>query len=244
MLPPHLFVEIVDYSTKNYNVIGRELNNQITNVENSVYWRQQYQQSFNTVIPANAVPDALTWKEEYCRVLKYKHVLHKITKSTEVNISDEGLIILPLELKNMSKLTKLYCHRNSLTEIPNTFTQLTELICSNNQITEIPNTFTQLTWLNCFNNQITEIPNTFTQLTWLKCSDNQLIKIPNTLTQLTWLNCFNNQITEISNTMTQLFWLDCSNNQITEISNTFTQLIKLICDKNVIVLKNIRKQLQ
>ncbi len=223
MLPSHLFVEIVDYSTRNYHVICREINKTITSIENSIYWCQQYQQPFNTVIPANKIPDAPTWKEEYCRVLKYKHVLHKITNSIEVDISFENLTILPLELKNMKRLITLYCHVNSLIEIPDTLTRLTKLYCAVNLIKKIPDTLTRLIELNCHTNQITELPNTLTQLIKLCCSRNKLKKIPYQLIKLTRLNCFKNKLTEVPDTLTRLAILQC--------------------DDNVLIPQNIREQL-
>ncbi len=214
-LPSHLFAEIADYSSRNYHIVGRQLSNDIFAIENSVYWCQAYKLPFTEIIPANEVPDALTWKEEYCRVQLYKHVLSLINNPTKVKLSYQKISILPSELKNMPNLMYLNCRKS--------------------QVVEIPDTLVRLTRLNCYSTQVSEIPDTLTNLTELDIEDNQINKIPNTLVRLTRLDCSSNPIGELPDTLVNLKHLDCRNTNISEIPDTLVGLIGICCDKNVFI---------
>ena len=105
---------------------------------------------------------------------------------TSLQVTNCGLD--ELDVRNNTKLQRLYCNRNNLTTLDVTNnTALTSFTCSYNQLTE----------LDVSNN---------TKLTLLECRENQLTVLNvSTLTALTNLNCSNNKLTSI----------DLSNNPLT-----------------------------
>src|SRR5437868_4611267 len=74
----------------------------------------------------------------------------------DTNNGDEHrkLIKIPEYRKNI--ITKIYCRRNQITEIPLGFISLKELSCSGNQLTEIPKLH-KLEFLDCGYNIICKI---------------------------------------------------------------------------------------
>ncbi len=265
MIPIHLFAEIVDYSIRGYHQIESIVCDEISKVENSAYWKFQYQQYFiESILPANEISDSPTWKEEWLRSLRYKHIMSMIIRPDMINLSKQKLTLLPLELKNMPKLTTLYCSDNYINEIPYTLTGLTKLDCSNTQISKIPDTLTGLTILYCSNTKVKLIPDTLTglldlscnntkvksinniltNLKLLNCSDTKVKLIPDTLINLTALHCNNTQIEKIPNTLTVLMFLYCNNTRIKDIPATLINLYQLLTNYSIKIPRNIRKNLK
>ena len=95
-------------------------------------------------------------------------------KSTELNLSGEGITSLPPEIGKLTNLTELYLDNNQLTSIPAELGKLTNL-----------------TYLSLYNNQLTSIPAELAQLTnlmELHLENNQLTSVPPELGRLTKLN--------------------------------------------------------
>ena len=161
---------------------------------------------------------------------------------TELDLSGQGLTVLPPEIVQFPNLTRLSLSNNQITEIPAAIAQLTKLTTLNlynNKIAKIPDAIAQLTnltQLSLASNQITEIPAAIAQLinlTQLYLSNNQITEIPAVISQLinlTTLNLSSNQITEIPAAivqLTNLIELDLSSNRITEIPSHLESLYKL-----------------
>lgn len=91
-----------------------------------------------------------------------KHTIS--TSSTELNLKGQGLTDLPLEVFQISTLTKLDVSYNRLTQLPPTIKQLTnlkELNLSFNELAYLPPEITQLTGLKELkvdNNPLTNLP--------------------------------------------------------------------------------------
>jgi len=144
-----------------------------------------------------------------------------LQKKTEVlDLSRLGIDEIPIEILQLTQLTKLDLSYNRLTTLPpeiTQFTQLTELDLSNNQFTTLPPEITQLT-----------------QLTELDLSGNQFTTLPpeiTQLTQLTRLNLSHNQFTTLPpkiTQLTQLYGLYLSNNQLSVLPTEIANLVKMI----------------
>ena len=112
----------------------------------------------------------------------------------ELDLSDKGLKIFPMEIAQLTNLQELNLNRNQITVIPDVIARLTNLqylYLSSNQITIIPDAIAQLTNLQYFyleSSQITVIPDAIAQLTnlqYLYLSSNQITVIPDAIAQLT-----------------------------------------------------------
>ncbi|MBS4171095.1 leucine-rich repeat domain-containing protein, partial [Neochlamydia sp. AcF95] len=126
-----------------------------------------------------------------------------------LNLNKLGLMFLPIEIAQFSKLQKLDLSINRLTAIPREIGQLPQLRIlrvNNNQLTVIPPEIGQLSHLQVLglsNNQLTVIPSEIGQLSQLKAlglSNNQLTAIPveiGQLLRLKELNLSNNPLTVI-----------------------------------------------
>ena len=115
-----------------------------------------------------------------------------------LDLSWLGLTELP-ELP--AGLTKLWCHNNLLTTLPETLPAgLTQLYCFHNLLTRLPDTLPAgLTQLYCFHNLLTTLPETLPAgIRELHCDYNQLTTLPQTLPAvLTRFTCSNNNFPDI-----------------------------------------------
>ena len=115
-----------------------------------------------------------------------------------LDLSWLGLTELP-ELP--AGLTKLWCHNNLLTTLPETLPAgLTQLYCFHNLLTRLPDTLpASLTTLYCSGNQLTTLPETLPAgIRELHCDYNQLTTLPQTLPAvLTRFTCSNNNFPDI-----------------------------------------------
>ncbi|MBQ6944392.1 MAG: leucine-rich repeat domain-containing protein, partial [Ruminococcus sp.] len=141
-------------------------------------------------------------------------------------------------IEYFSKLKRLNCGRNQLTELDlSTLTALEHLECYDNQLTTLDvSNLTALTILDCGENQLTELDlSMLTALEYLDCYDNQLTTLNvSNLTALMVLDCRENQLTELNlSTLTALMGLDCSENQLTKLDlSNLTALSGLDCSEN------------
>lgn len=184
----------------------------------------------------------------------------KRSSATILFLSELELTEIPLELSELTQLTKLSFEGNQLTEIKGleNLTSLNMLNLKNNQIAEIKGleTLTQLTELDLESNQLSEIKGLqkLTRLNVLGLGSNQLSEIKGLekLTQLKELNLSYNRLAEIKGleNLSQLKVLVLSYNQLTEIKGleNLTQLNELYLQSNRIAeikgldkLKQLRK---
>jgi internalin A len=133
----------------------------------------------------------------------------KYENSTELDLSNRGITIIPSEIGKLTNLQKIFLGNNYITTIPPEICNLTKLKIlhlGSNQITVIPTEIEKLTNLEDLyitRNRITTIPATIKKLTKLKILDisrNQITVIPTEiekLTNLVHLNLSRNQITSI-----------------------------------------------
>jgi internalin A len=115
---------------------------------------------------------------------------------TVLNLRGKELTEIPLEIFQLSQLTKLDLSFNQITEIPDEITALSnlqELYLLRNQITEIPDviaTLSNLQQLNLWNNKITKVPDVIAALSNLQKLDlvsNQITEIPDVIIRLIYL---------------------------------------------------------
>ena len=117
---------------------------------------------------------------------------------------------MPVEIGNLSRLTKLYLQNNKLTHLPVEIGHLT-----------------QLTTLHLYNNKLTNLPaeiGQLTQLTTLHLSLNKLTHLPveiGQLTLLTTLNLYDNMIENLLNPLINRF-LQIIENRGYNIHNIYT----------------------
>lgn len=173
------------------------------------------------------------------------NLLYKITYTfqniTNLNISNNKLIIFPASILELNNLRILEINNNLLTELPvniNKLTNITDLYLFDNEISALPLSFYELTTLNYLdisNNNITEIDNNINKLQSLyelDISYNFITSLPVTFSQLhlSDLTLSNNMITTISDEiclMTSLINIDLCNNFINYISPNINNLIYL-----------------
>ncbi len=158
---------------------------------------------------------------------------------TKIIVVEEGITSLDgIEL--FSKLTRLDCYSNKITELDvSGLTNLTWLDCYNNKITELDvSGLTNLTVFGCTRNKITELKVAgLANLTEFHCDNNLLTELDVTgLTSLKWLICHDNQIAELdASGLTALAYLHCQNNQIEELKVAgLANLTELECYRNLI----------
>ena len=105
----------------------------------------------------------------------------------ELDLSDKGLVDLPVDIAKLTGLRSLDLRNNQLTSLPDSIAQLTglqSLDLRGNQLTSLLDSFGQLTGLQSLyldGNQLTSLPDSFAQLTGLKLLDldgNQLTSPP------------------------------------------------------------------
>jgi Leucine-rich repeat (LRR) protein len=149
---------------------------------------------------------------------------------------------LPVEIGQLTQLTKIYLSNNKLTQVPveiGQLAQLTTLDLQNNNITHLPveiGQLTQLTTLYLQNNKLTHLPveiGQLTQLTELYLSHNNLTQLPveiGQLAQLTTLHLSLNKLTHLPveiGHLTQLTILYLYDNNITQLPVEIGQLTQL-----------------
>ena len=160
-----------------------------------------------------------------------------------LDLSYNNLTQLPVEICQLTQLTKLNLYNNNITHLPveiGQLTQLTTLLLCNNKLTQLPveiGQLTQLTTLDLSTNNLTNLPaeiGQLTQLTTLNLYCNKLTHLPveiGHLTQLTRLTLRDNNITqlpvEIGN-LSQLTTLYLQNNKLTHLPVEIGNLIQLI----------------
>ena len=91
----------------------------------------------------------------------------------ELDVSNKNLSELP-DISRFTKLQKLSCYNNQITQLDNLPNSLEELYCDNNQITQLDNLPNSLQRLFCTNNQITQLDNLPNLLQTLFCYNNEL----------------------------------------------------------------------
>jgi Leucine-rich repeat (LRR) protein len=117
-----------------------------------------------------------------------------LTKSTELNLKGENLVILPESLKECRHVTKLNLSRNNLTSLPiwfgEVFENLTSLNLSKNGLFHLPKNFSNLEKLRELNlayNKFEFMPRPVLQLKsaqLLNLSHNVILFIPSDITQM------------------------------------------------------------
>ena len=138
-------------------------------------------------------------------------------KCLELDISNKDIQGV-LDLEPFTKLQKLCCQNNKITEIINIPETLIYLDCSNNKISKLNNSKhssklpDELNYLNCSNNKLAELDIPLL-LTWLDCSNNRLKKLNNMslLMSLNYLDCSSNRLKELARVPDNIT-LNCHNN--------------------------------
>jgi Leucine-rich repeat (LRR) protein len=160
----------------------------------------------------------------------------KETNATTLDLSNLGLINLPVELFELSSLTELYLSHNKLVNIPKEISSLTHLDLNYNQLVAIPKEIGQLsslTKLYLSYNKLLAIPKEIGQLsslTGLDLDNNELVSIPKEIGQLsslTYLFLYHNQLVDIPKEIGQLSSLThlyLYNNQLTSLPIELIQL--------------------
>jgi len=110
------------------------------------------------------------------------------------------------------------------------FTRLVKLDCSCNLITQIINIPKSLKKLNCYGNFITSLDNLPENLEDLVCSHNNLTLLDNLPTNLKYLECNGNQIESLDYLPNGLIRLECCN----------TKIESLNCLPNSLLILNIQ----
>lgn len=154
----------------------------------------------------------------------------KETGATELNLSGQGINMLPFKLFQLTNLTMLDLWDNRLTSLSPSIAQLTNLTAlrlSRNRLTELPPEFFQLTNLTSLvlsRNKLTHLPSELfqlTDLTMLNLGSNKLTSLPPEIVQLknlTKLYLYGNQITSLPpaiGQLTNLIRLDLGRNPLT-----------------------------
>ena len=166
------------------------------------------------------------------------------SRLTKLNLSLEGLTVLPPQIKQLHNLTKLDLGGNQLTYLPpeiGQLTNLTSLDLGGNQLTSLPPQIGQLRKLNDLDlsgNQLTSLPPQIGQLSnllSLKLRSNQLTSLPTEigrLTSLRKLDLIDNRLTSLPLTIGQLsnlVLLSLIFNRLTHLPPEIGQLRHLTC---------------
>lgn len=116
--------------------------------------------------------------------------LGKLSDVTDLNLSENRIMVLPPTISNLKCLTKLDIHSNQLAGLPESFGELSNLIeldLHGNQLKALPVSFgnlIHLAELDLSSNQLSELPETFGNLTSLKrliVQTNELEELPYTI---------------------------------------------------------------
>ena len=149
---------------------------------------------------------------------------------------------VPVDIGQLTSLTKLNLNRNQLTSLPaelGQLTSLTRLDLFGNQLTSVPAEIGQLTSLEGLDlryNQLTSVPAEIGQLASLRklsLGGNQLTSVPAEIGQLTSLKCLDlheNQLTSVPaeiGQLTSLKLLFLFGNQLTSVPAEIGQLTSL-----------------
>lgn len=162
-------------------------------------------------------------------------------RSPYLDLCGLKLSFSPIEISQLTHLTKLNCNSNQLQSLQE-LKQLTTLLCAWNQLNNLKciEVLAQLTELNCNSNEVSSLKgiDELTQLTKLHCAWNQLksIKGIEALIQLTELDCAWNQIESLQGIgeLKQITTLHCPWNQLDNLNGIeeLAQLTKLYCSQN------------
>ncbi|WP_202965067.1 F-box protein, partial [Neochlamydia sp. EPS4] len=170
------------------------------------------------------------WIEENC-----KNIM-------ALDLYKAGLIYLPPEIGQLSKLQELNLSQNQLTSLPAEIGQLSKLQTlklNQNQLTALPveiGQLSQLQWLNLRQNQLTNLPAEIGQLSnllQLHLDQNQLTALPAEIGQLSnllQLHLDQNQLTSLPAGIAQLSMLtrlELNQNQLTALPTEIGQLSQL-----------------
>ena len=153
---------------------------------------------------------------------------------TKIDVNGKEIVDLTgIEL--FTKLEKLECHKNQLTELNiSGCTHLKKLQCYNNQLEKLDvSKNTGLETLSCHNNKLTKLEvSANTALKLLYCYDNALTSLEvSKNTSLETLSCHNNEIATLNvSGCTPLKALFCYNNKLTTLNVGATKVLeKLMC---------------
>ncbi len=162
--------------------------------------------------------------------MKWDEVLARIpVQVTEIDLSGNNLVDLPLQVCKFTNLKKLHLQGNYLKSLPASFVELTELTnlnLNNNRVMNWKTAFEsilklkKLSILKISNNELTELPTkigTLTELTELYADGNQLKSLPESIGSLTNLVTLN-----ISTSITGQ-----TRNQIEKFPLSFSKLVNI-----------------
>lgn len=203
-------------------------------------------------VPHDVRDALLRWAETLELHVKVARILHEYFDGDGMTLILDHCCLssLPVEIWQLTALTRFWCDNNHLSSLPAEIGQLTalrELNCAHNQLSSLPAEIGQLTSLRAFwcdYNQMASLPVEIGQLTaleWFGCNDNQLSLLPAEIGQLTALInffCSGNQLTSLPPEIGQLTALakfDCSTNQLASLPAEIGQLTALtsfVCRNN------------
>ena len=121
------------------------------------------------------------------------NILIKTNRKYLINLTFNNITkkIIKLPKIYLSQLQSLFCIRNNIYIIPNTYIFLTDIYISNTYITELPDTLINLKKLHCEYTNISIIPDAYINLQELYCNFSQIKFLPSTLLKLKILICNN-----------------------------------------------------
>ncbi len=150
---------------------------------------------------------------------------------TEINLANLDIVDLT-GVEYFTSLTQLFCHNNSISNLPALPPNLEVLICSNNELVTLPALPETLVYLYCGNNQLSTLPELPYGLIELMCYNNQLTNLSELPNTIDYMVASNNQITEISNLPNVLTFLDVTNNALTTLPELPLTMTALACSNN------------
>jgi Leucine-rich repeat (LRR) protein len=153
---------------------------------------------------------------------------------TELDVSEKKLKYLP-DISRFTGLEKLFCYKNSITELPELPKNLKELTCYGNNLTKIEiDELHDLITLDCRYNKLTKLPNLnlHKRLLYLFCSENKLKKLPELPDSLQLLRCDHNKLHTLPSLPNNIEELYCDSNQLKKLPLLPRKLVRLVCCNN------------
>ena len=192
---------------------------------------------FNPPLPAGGLTPYAAQLREW---IKHSNEVQALVK---LDLSNNGLTVLPKEIERFIGLQELDLANNKLTALPDSIQNLTHLRvlqAQGNQLHQIPDgigKLTQLIYLMLSNNQLQTLPDSMenlTRLSWLSLSKNQIQDMPHfikNLRKLDLLDLSHNQLKSfpqfsgfLSALRLQVRYLDFSKHQKAALLELFSRL--------------------